>query len=297
MVDFAIDVYHQLHGEDAEVPQEFIDKRQQVVAELTELSKASDAVIDIVVRDEVQTLITQSRDNRQLSETLERDYGLTQEMVDGLYKYAKLQYDCGNYSSAAQYLSSHRLLISPSDKNYLNNMWGKLASEILMQKWENALSDFNRLKEYIDNNPSTNTLQLLQQRTWLIHWSLFIFFNHSDGRDMLIDLFLSKQPFQKQQPYLNAVQTICPHILRYLTAAVITNRRRRELMKDLVKVIQSESYQYRDPFTEFVECLCVHFDFDGAQKKLRECAEVFANDFFLVALQVSITLSYSSDTF
>jgi translation initiation factor 3 subunit E len=287
MVDFAIDVYRQLHGENNDPPQDFLDKRQRVVADLKELSKTSDAVIEVMIKDEVQNLITQSRDNRQLFEVLQKEYGLTQDMVDGLYKYAKLQYDCGNYSSAAQYLSSHRILISPSDKNYLNNMWGKLASEILMQQWENALADFNRLRDYIDTNPFPNTLQSLQQRTWLIHWSLFIFFNHADGRDMLIDLFLSKQPYQKQHPYLNAVQTICPHILRYLTAAVITNRRRRELMKDLVKVIQSESYQYRDPFTEFVECLCVHFDFDGAQRKLRECADVFANDFFLVALQDS----------
>lgn len=41
--------------------------------------------------------------------------------------------------------------------------------------------------------------------------------------------------------YLNAIQTMCPHILRYLTTAVITNkdvRKRRQVLKDLVKVIQ-----------------------------------------------------------
>ena len=74
--------------------------------------------------------------------------------------------------------------------------------------------------------------------------------------------------------YLNAIQTMCPHILRYLTTAVITNKRRRTVLKDLVKVIQQESYTYRDPITEFLECLYVNFDFDGAQKKLRECEQV-----------------------
>lgn len=106
--------------------------------------------------------------------------------------------------------------------------------------------------------------------------------------------------------YLNAIQTMCPHILRYLTTAVITNkdvRKRRQVLKDLVKVIQQvnvneiqffcnlilmkcaahercfffllqESYTYKDPITEFVECLYVNFDFDGAQKKLRECESV-----------------------
>ena len=42
---------------------------------------------------------------------------------------------------------------------------------------------------------------------------------------------------------------MCPHILRYLTTAVITNKRRKNVIKDLVKVIQQESYTYKDPIT------------------------------------------------
>lgn len=84
--------------------------------------------------------------------------------------------------------------------------------------------------------------------------------------------------------YLNAIQTMCPHILRYLAAAVIVNRSRRSILKDLVKVIQQESYTYRDPITEFLEHLYVNFDFDGARQKLQECQTVVFNDFFLIAL-------------
>jgi len=168
----------------------------------------------------------------------------------------------------------------------MNAVWGKLASEILMQNWDTALEDVNRIKEIIDTGGQVggmglggmgNPLQALQQRAWLIHWSLFVFFNHPKGRDHIIDLFL----FQPQ--YLNTIQTMCPHILRYLTTAVITNKRRKNVIKDLVKVIQQESYTYRDPITEFIECLYVSFDFDAAQTKLRECETVIINDFFLVA--------------
>jgi hypothetical protein len=71
---------------------------------------------------------------------------------------------------------------------------------------------------------------------------------------------------------------MCPHILRYLSTAVITtscsSTRRRVVIKDLVKVIEQESYTYKDPITEFLQCLYVDFDFDGAQKKLRECEAV-----------------------
>jgi len=119
------------------------------------------------------------------------------------------------------------------------------------------MEDLNRLKDYIDNKIGFSPLLQLQQRTWLIHWSLFVFFNHPQGRDGIIDLFLY------QPEYSNTIQTVCPWILRYLTTAVITNKKRRGVLKDLVKIIQQESYTYRDPITEFLECLYVKFDFDG----------------------------------
>ena len=81
-------------------------------------------------------------------------------------------------------------------QNYLNASWGKLASEILTQQWDTALEDINKVREYIDNNMGNgNPLQVLQQRTWLIHWSLFVFFNHIKGRDMIIDMLLYKPQY------------------------------------------------------------------------------------------------------
>ena len=45
--------------------------------------------------------------------------------------------------------------LPPTDRNYMNALWGKLASEILMQDWDNALEDLQRLKEVIDSNVSS----------------------------------------------------------------------------------------------------------------------------------------------
>jgi translation initiation factor 3 subunit E len=90
----------------------------------------------------------------------------------------KVQYECGNYTGASEYLYFHRILVQPTDANYLNGMWGKLAAEILLQNWDTALEDLNRLKQFIDESTFGSSLQTLQQRTWLIHWSLFVFFNH-----------------------------------------------------------------------------------------------------------------------
>jgi len=276
-----MDVHRTLYP-DKEIPQALHAKRTKVVELFTKLQEENKPVREIFEDSEFGRHVESSRDSKQLLELLMKKYEFQPELLDTVYDFAKMLYECGNYSGAADYLYFHRLLVLPSDKHFLNGLWGKLASEILMQNWETALEDLNRLKDFIDNNTFGNSLQLLHQRTWLIHWSLFVFFNHPKGRDIIIDMFL----YQPQ--YLNAIQTTCPHILRYLATAVIINKQsRRTYMKDLIKVIQQESYTYRDPITEFLEHLCVNFDFDGAQQKLRECETVLNSDFFLVACSVS----------
>lgn len=104
----------------------------------------------------------------------------------------------------------------------------------------------------------------------------------------MVELFFTEK-------YLQAITTNAPHLLRYLTAAVLLCKRRlakssakdgrstgneaRRLMKDLVRVMQN--CEYSDPIVEFVDCLCVKFDFEGAQTKLAECETVLTTDFFL----------------
>uniref|UniRef100_A0A8C1G8R2 Eukaryotic translation initiation factor 3 subunit E n=1 Tax=Cyprinus carpio TaxID=7962 RepID=A0A8C1G8R2_CYPCA len=249
---------------DKDIPHSLREKRTSVVAQLKQLQSETEPIVKMFEDPETQRQMQSTRDGRMLFDYLADKHGFRQEYLDTLYRYAKFQYECGNYSGAAEYLYFFRVLVPSTDRNALSSLWGKLASEILMQNWEAT----------IDNNSVSSLLQSLQQRTWLIHWSLFVFFNHPKGRDNIIELFLYQ--------YLNAIQTMCPHILRYLTTAVITNkdvRKRRQVLKDLVKVIQQESYTFKDPITEFVECLYVNFDFDSAQKKQR----VLVNDFFLVA--------------
>uniref|UniRef100_A0A672LL67 Eukaryotic translation initiation factor 3 subunit E n=1 Tax=Sinocyclocheilus grahami TaxID=75366 RepID=A0A672LL67_SINGR len=234
MVDFAMDVYRNLFP-DKEIPNSLREKRTEVVAQLKQLQSETEPIVKVFEDPETMRQMQSTRDGRMLFDYLADKHGFRQEYLDTLYRYAKFQYECGNYSGAAEYLYFFRVLVPSTDRNALNSLWGKLASEILMQNWEAAMEDLTRLRETIDNNTVSSPLQSLQQRTWLIHWSLFVFFNHPKGRDNIIELFL----YQPQ--YLNAIQTMCPHILRYLTTAIITNkdvRKRRQVLKDLVKVIQ-----------------------------------------------------------
>lgn len=117
--------------------------------------------------------------------------------------------------------------------------------------------------------------QLLLQRTWLVNWSLFVFFNHNSGRNLLLDLFFSERYESK---YLITIQTLCPHLMRYLVAALVCNKRRRTLLlKDVVRLLLQEQYHYEDPMTSFVLSLFSEFNFENAQARLVQCEGVCVN--------------------
>lgn len=80
---------------------------------------------------------------------------------------------------------------------------------------------------------------------------------------------------------MNAIQTTCPYILRYLAAAVVINKKKRNYLKELVRVIDQESYRFQDPVTQFLEALYINFDFEAAEQKLKSCEKALANDYFL----------------
>jgi len=213
-------------------------------------------------------------------EFLKKDHDVTIEMVNVLFDFGNFQYSCGNYAAASELLFQFRLLSTDNDKVSAAT-WGKLASEILTANWESAMEEVQKVKESIDTKLFNNPLAQLNHRTWLIHWALFPFFNYEPARDVICELFF-------QPAFINTIQTACPWILRYLTAAVITNRSRtrntgqyQKQLKDIIRIVKQENYEYHDPVTDFVKALYIDFDFEEAQKKLSEAEEVLGTDFFL----------------
>ncbi|GER25835.1 eukaryotic translation initiation factor 3subunit E [Striga asiatica] len=288
MVDYAMDIHKSLYRTE-DVPQgmhnskEFdnvinpisflrmVERRAEVVGRLKALEEGAAPLISFLQNPNAyQELRADKQHNLQM---LHDRYQIGPEQIEALYQYAKFQFECGNYSGAADYLYQYRALCTNSDRS-LSALWGKLAAEILMQNWDIALEELNRVKDIIDSKNFSSPLNQVQSRIWLMHWSLFIFFNHDNGMTQIIDLF-------NQDKYLNAIQTNAPHLLRYLATAFIVNKRRRTQFKEFIKVIQQEQYSYEDPITEFLACIYVNYDFDGAQKKMKECEEVIMNDPFL----------------
>ncbi|THY01920.1 eukaryotic translation initiation factor 3, subunit 6 [Aureobasidium pullulans] len=282
MTDFVGDLFAKINNLD-ERPEEYVQKRDEVLKKREQLQDECSKIQDLLADTEVVNNLRS--DKVQNLNYLKENHGVTIEMVDALYEFGQFQYSCGDYNSASELLYQFRILSTDNDKVSAAT-WGKLASDILTTNWESAMEEVQKVRENIDTRLFANPLAQLEHRSWLIHWSLFPFFNHEPARDQLTDLFFSPT-------YINTIQTACPWILRYLAAAVITNRNRpagkngqnsyQKQLKDLIRIVRQETYEYSDPVCEFVKALYVDFDFEEAQKKLGEADEILRNDFFLVA--------------
>ena len=282
-----------------DMPDEYRRKRDLVIQQRDTLDEETSTISRLL--DDENVVANLRSDKVQNLAYLKDNHGVTVEMVNRLFEFGQFQYRCGVYPEAADLLYRFRVLVSRPGTEHVAMLrvlmhlqstdnekvaeanWGKLASEILSVNWEAAHDEIKKLQESIESRLFSNPLAQLVHRTWLIHWSLFALFNHEAARDPLTDMFFSA-------PYINTIQTNCPWILRYLAAAVITNRNRsrnsnqyQKQLKDLVRIVRQEGHEHRDPVTDFIKALYIDFDFEEAQRKLGETEEILKNDFFLLA--------------
>uniref|UniRef100_A0A2K5QR36 Eukaryotic translation initiation factor 3 subunit E n=2 Tax=Platyrrhini TaxID=9479 RepID=A0A2K5QR36_CEBIM len=109
MVDFAMDVYKNLYSDD--IPHALREKRTTVVAQLKQLQAETEPIVKMFEDPETTRQMQSTRDGRMLFDYLADKHGFRQEYLDTLYRYAKFQYECGNYSGAAEYLYFFRVLM------------------------------------------------------------------------------------------------------------------------------------------------------------------------------------------
>lgn len=277
MTDYVASMYCELHGV-SDPPAEYNRKRQEVLAQLEKYEQATAKIADLLTQDEV---VNGLRSDKVANlDFLKNQHGVTMEMVNALYDFGQFQFRCGQYGPAADMLYQFRVLSTDNDK-VTASTWGKLASEILSTNWDSAIDELKNVREGIDTKLFNNPRAQLDHRTMLIHWSLFPLFNSETAREPVLDMFFSAA-------YINTIQTSCPWVLRYLIAAVITGRNRgrnsslqQKQMKDVVRYVRQEAYEYSDPITQFISALYIAHDFEAAREALRKAEEVCRSDFFL----------------
>jgi translation initiation factor 3 subunit E len=146
---------------------EMTKKRVEVVSQLKELKAECKALLAVIEDPSLEKVRPQKGDKTEKSEKAFRDAlvalveanKITPEQVEALYKYAKLHFECGNYGQvqaggqmgAAEFLPVYRMLVKDSTTdNSLSALWGKLAAEILLEKWDDAIDDLKKLRDIID---------------------------------------------------------------------------------------------------------------------------------------------------
>ncbi|KAF6001068.1 eukaryotic translation initiation factor 3 subunit E [Cyanidiococcus yangmingshanensis] len=228
----------------------------------------------------------------------------SEDLYDALYEYARFQFDCGNYAESRELLRLYRALARGLDwERDLALRWGALAAEILENHWETALQEMQNLRELIaslsaSNTPALNPLQQLQQRTWLLHWGLFIFFQNTAALNAFIDMVFPAHQSQQgsggsnapalsgagTERYLTAIETNAAHLYRYVIVALVssTRRQKRNMLRDLVRSIELDGSRIPgDPIVGFIQSLLGNWDFQSAESMLRECEHAMRDDYFL----------------
>ena len=241
---------------------------------LDHANQAAKPLLDLLANEE---LLQQLKAKNTLTIShLAQEHAVTTEHVAALADHAKLLYESGDYATASIELGLVRALAT-ADLAF-SVLWGKTACDLLLAdgpRATQAVQAVTALREAIDARASTTAAAvLLQQRAWLMHWALVALPQGDGGVALIAEMFAS-------DGYVNVIQSLCPHLLRYLAATVLMSPRKRSALQELVKLVRLLRRDHSDAITSLVEDLYFHASFDDAQKRLAECATALAKDWFL----------------
>jgi translation initiation factor 3 subunit E len=271
MIDFAKDKFEEL-GETC--PVELDEKRDEVLQQLETLRERELALLAIL---EDEDSVKRIHALKSVTEICEH-FDVTLEQVEGLVTYSKCQFECGNYRLSGELLKHYRSMMDKDSERVMTSksvacIWGTIACAILSRDGETAADTISVLSEYLDNAKMPKR-EVLLQRTWLVHWTLFPIFQSEAVPVKALDIFLHEKS-------LSIISLSSPHLFRYVGACLILHKRLRLALKEIVWTINLESSNYSDPITRFLVALYTELDFDGAQQELQECRKVCKADYFL----------------
>jgi translation initiation factor 3 subunit E len=300
MADFAAQLFIEIHGEGATLPADLSEACEKSGELWQQHIDACGPLLHTIVGINEPTPLLKELDSTGCFHVdyLKEHHGVTEAHVEALYDCAKFRYESGEYAVAADYLNYYRLLVGPAaeagnahaQERSLQALWGRFGAEILVELWDDASRDLQILIGTVRQG-NMSDLQLVQQRAWLLHWAMFVFANHPNGRDTLVELFMAeggRAGMGDKINNLNVMILTCPWLLRYLVAVLLLQRRKHGShfhLKTILRLLTpADVAALKDPIIDFIYCLLVSFDFEGSQKKLADCASVIATDYFLSSM-------------
>lgn len=204
---------------------------------------------------------------------------ITQAAIASLYDLAFLSFDAGFYAQAADMLYLYLAIGGKKDDSKESSArWGKLVCDTLSGAYDSARDDIEVIRAD-QQRESTNAFSetSIVARSWLLHHSLFTYFKRVGASQIFLEHVIDFSTYN----YANTIEVMAPHLVRYLAAAAILNRKRRSFLKRITKIIEQEAYNYSDEFTQFLVAIVSESDFEKANKLIRGLAAQAEDDFFL----------------
>lgn len=118
-------------------------------------------------------------------------FGLAQGAApEAVFKLSKHLYESGLYTPCSALLKEFRKAGPGASGDAMAALWGKFAADVMAGSWEEANACRGDLATAVDRSSSPKHVTQAQ-RAWMLHWSLFVFFNRSGGgMEALVENFL-----------------------------------------------------------------------------------------------------------
>lgn len=196
--------------------------------------------------------------------------GISEAQINELFALGKLQYNRGDYTLASDLLSNFKSL-SNNQALLVEATWGKLASNINAEEYEDAQVELTKLQEVLETK-SMSALEQLKFRLSLAHYALFVYLPRGKYSELLEVLMTADM--------LSAIENGAPWLLRYAVAAMFLSGEFKRC-KDLVRAVNVETYEYSDPLTTVFQVVFSTLDFTKLNDLLVGVSALCKTDYFL----------------
>jgi translation initiation factor 3 subunit E len=271
MIDLMVEKRKSINEDDDS--DETAERRKEIIRDMEESRPRFTDLFNIL---ESEHDISRLRTLKSISEICS-EFNLAPDIFDRAVEYAKLHYDTGNYSITKEVLKHYRSIMAQDPEKQPSNSsaWGYLASSILGGDYDDGADIIEEIDQHLSEAAKLTKREVLLQRTWLLHWSLFCLFKGPTPPSKLDGFLLN-------HINLSIISLSCGHLFRYVGACLILVKKlKREVLQDTVQILSNETATYSDPVTRFLLALYVDMDFDEAQRELKECKLVCKGDYFL----------------
>jgi len=265
MVTYTAEMYQKLHNSE---PADVAGRKEELMKTLNELQ--SRPLLGLFNDNRVAELEQLVAEGNWNFVYLQSYLKITQDDVNSICELAKFYYEIGQYDRSSSLLRRF-MDLNEDPQREATALWGKIASDLVMSKWDDVLDDFAKLETLIESS-GVAPIKQLQQRIWIAHWSLFTFFQIPRKETFYLDLCLGSDKYNQ------VVSIKAPWLLRYLSIVAIIHKHR---LKEVVQLVEQESANFSDPITRFVYALYSKFDFKAAEHELSLCAAVLEQDYFV----------------